>query len=685
MENKIQLFIVILSFSVASAFCSANSIENDSIFVREVESLMPQIVQWRLDELHQIRREATPLEYANICENYVRKYHDWKCGESAIELSVDSIIMKGIDYLFKERCFSDKSAPYILMRCATRLSETGYPEEAGLFAAIGVKVALTQGNGGYIYGELRCLESDLCANDRPESSLLTRLNMLRGFKSEYENSQGEDTYDRYLRHLLKTSELALNIDNIATADSILQEAFDFVYYRKDPDVASGKVSVIVPTSPFRFQMSAIESEIALKKGDCQKALDIQESLLWRYYESWSLRQLSTHDYISYFNAITLLIEAGRFNKKNCEHLVYASKIIKDWICNLSYKTSPRLRTSYYSSARSLIKSINSVLVNYTNVEDVNETIYNNVLLFRNLQLQVDRALLSNAHDDPRLDFDEYKDDFNSNILVAVLRPTLDFIRKQWGLERAALEKSEFLKWIQCDWATVNHSLPSNGIAIEFFTTQDKEHESYFAAIADNKADAPHIIKLFDATSIPDLSSARHYRDKSISEKIWGKLHKYITPGCIIYYSPESQLYNIAIEHLQSLSDKNLCMADIYRIWRVSSTRELAIDHNNKIGQQTKMAYFFDIDYDNSEDKIGVESSENRGSLINCLKTKGRFPRLKNFASSQYIERIAKTYGIKIDSYKNAAATKESIHGLYMDSIFLLIVYIETLIIKTYHL
>lgn len=663
MGNKIRLFIVILSFSVASAVGYANSIENDTLFVREIESLMPQMVQWRLDELHQIRQEVTSLKYAGICEYYTRKYHDWKYDESAVELSVDSIIMTGIDYLLKKRCFSDESVPYFLMRCATRLSETGYPEEARFFAAAGVEIALAQGNGGYIYEELRCLESDLDVDASREASLQTRLRMLRGFKSEYENSPGEDSHDRYLRHLLKTSELALNLDNADVADSLLQESLDLVYDRKNPDVASGKVSVIVPTSPYRFQMSAIASEIALKKGDCKMALDIQESLLWRYYESWVLRQLSAHDYISYFNAITSLIEAGRFNKQNCEHLVYASKIIKDWICNLSYKTSPRLRTSHYSSARSLIKRINSVLVNYMKVEEVNEAIYNNVLLFKNLQLQVDKALLLNAHDDPRLDFNEYKDDFNSNIVVAILRTTLDYLRKQWALEREALEKPEFLAWIQCDRATVSHSLPPNGIAIEFFTTQRNGLKSYFAAIADSKSDTPQIINLFDASSIPNFSSGRLYRDKSFSEKLWGKLHKYLTPGCSIYYSPEGQLYNIALEHLQSLNDKSLCIADVYRVSRVSTTRELSIDRNNNNAPKTKMAFFSDIDYDNPTDEISVDIPENRGSLIHCLKTKGRFSILKNFAGSKHIEHIAKTYGIEIDSYNNADATKEAFYGL----------------------
>lgn len=663
--------ILTLIFLIASFACYADNKADDSLFVRKIESMMPSMVEWRLDELHKIRREVSPLEYVGACEYYARKYYNWRIDKSAIELSVDSIIMEGIDYLLNERCFSDKSAPYLLMRCATRLSETGYSDEAALFASAGVTIASAQGNGGYIYGELRCLESDLEADKSPETSWRTRLNMLRGFKSEYVNSPSEDTYDCYLRNLLKTSELALQIDNVGMADSLLQESLDLVYDRKNPDVASGKVTVIVPPSAYRFQMSAIESEIALKKGDIQKTLDIQESLLWEYYECWVMRELSAHDYISYFNAVAILLEAGKFSEQNCENLVQASKIIKDWICNLSYKTTPRLRESYYTSARNLIRQINAELVKHVDFEDVNETIYDNVLLFKNLQLQVNRAFLLNKTIDSRLNFREYNEDFNSQVFIALLRTTLDYLQKQWNVEREALETSDFLRWIKCDWSTVHDCLPSDGIAIEFFTTRNSRHASYFAAVIDGKSSTPRILSLFDDSSIPDLSSDRPYRDKAFSMKVWGKLCEHFSPGDCIYYSPDGNLYNIALEHLQSLRDNDRCMADSYKIFRVSTTRELAMYRNNGNRQKPYMAIFSNIDYDtpshiqelDSMDNPYSSIDKNRGTLIASLKTKGRFRPLGISVDGLDLANIAGKYGIKYDLYEKASATFQAFQNL----------------------
>lgn len=666
-----RLLIVILSIFVASIAYSDDSIPDDTLFVRKIESLMPSMVAWRLDELHQIRREVTPLEYVGICEYYARKYHDWRCDESAIEMSADSIIWEGIDHLLKERNFNDRSTPYLLMRCATRLLETGYDFEAGMFASVGVEVALAQGNGGYIYGELRCLESDIYAANDPEGSLQTKLNMLRGFKSQYERQPKDDTYEQYLRNLIKSSELALRLDNVGVADSLLQESLDLVYDRKNPDVASRKVSVLLPMSPYRFQIAAIESEIALRKGDRQKSLDIQESLLWRYYEVWAMGELPTHDYISYFKAIASLIEADRFNKQNCEHLIYASKIIKDWICNLSFKTSPRLREAYYTAARNLIQQINAELVKHVGIEDVNETIYDNVLLFKNLQLQVNRAFLLNKPDDPRLNFSDYKEDFDSHVIVALLRTTLDHLHKQWSLEREALETSDFLKWIKCDWSAVRDCLPPDGVAIEFFTTQSNGHKSCYAAITDGKTSTPRILGLFDDSSIPALSSDRLYRDKTFSKKVWSKLCRHLSPGDCVYYSPDAKLYNIALEHLQSLTENDKCMADIYKILRVSTTRELAMNRNKGKGKKPRIAIFSNIDYDkpshieeeNPKGNLYDSIDKNRGSLISCLKTKGRFQPLGISVDSLDLAKIAENFGIKYDLYDKTSATVKAFQNL----------------------
>lgn len=669
MRFKLRFAVLILSLCIVSfAYSADGNGDEASKFLRKLESLMPSMADWRLDELHQIRQEVTPLEYVGICEYYAREYHDLKYDETAIKLSTDSIIMEGVDRILKEHCFTDKSVPYILMRCATRLYETGYPEDAALFAAVGAEVALKQRNGGYVYGELRCLESDLNAESNPEESLLVRLRMLDAFKSEYNRNPIEYTYERYLRNLIKTSELALLIDNVEIADSILQESLDLVYGRKNHDVVNGKVSMIIPTSSYRHRLSALESDIALKKGDAEKALDIQESLLWRYYECWASRNLSAHDYISYFNAIDALLKAKRFDKRNYINLIQASKIIKDWISGLSIKASPRLRNSYYTSARSLIQRINSVLVDYKDAEDVNETIYNNVLLFKNLQLQVNRALLLNINDDPRLDFQNYKNDFENSIRTAVLRTMFDYLCKQWRLERDALEGSDFRRWIKCDWNAVCLSLPSNCIAIEFFTTQHNGIETYYAAIANGRLNTPKVVRIFDESAIPDLGSDRLYRDKSFSKKIWGKLQKYITPDCILYYSPEGQLYNIALEHLQSLNGKNLCMADINRILRVSTTRELVMENSQKNEQMRKMAFFSNIDYDNTTDDINTDRinekrAYNRGSLISILKTQGKFARLGKSNDGGYIRRLAEANGIRFDSYKEASASIEAFQRL----------------------
>lgn len=215
MDYYIRLFVLILTLVSSTIVCKPNETGEDLRFKEKIDSLIPSIVQRRLDELHQIRNEVSALEYAVCSEYYSRKYYDLQNSFSEVELSAGSIIMEATGRLLEERRFTEPYAPYILMRCAEHLSETGYPKESALFAGIGIEVALTYNTGsGYIYGELRCLEADIDADDNPEGSLATRLRMLVGFKLEYERDANEDTFNRYLRNLIKTSELAIRLNNV---------------------------------------------------------------------------------------------------------------------------------------------------------------------------------------------------------------------------------------------------------------------------------------------------------------------------------------------------------------------------------------------------------------------------------------------------------------------------------------
>ena len=275
--------------------------------------------------------------------------------------------------------------------------------------------------------------------------------------------------------------------------------------------------------------------------------------------------------------------------------------------------------------------------------------------------------------DTRLEFDKYKNDFKSDIIVAVLRIKLDHLRKQWRLEREALETPDFMRWIKCDWSTVHDSLQSNEIAIEFFTTQRDEIETYYAAIINKKSTKPKIVKLFDASSIPDLTTDMPYRDKRFSRNVWGKLQDSFSNCDCIYYSPDGRLYDIAIEHLQSPAGNknNQCLADKYKIMRVSSTRELTSGRNDKNTTKPRVAFFSNIDYDRSSDmeedfpngNFDTEMSENRGSLITCIKTKGKFRPLVISADGIDLISIARKNGIQYELYDKTSATNQAFKKL----------------------
>ena len=266
------------------------------------------------------------------------------------------------------------------------------------------------------------------------------------------------------------------------------------------------------------------------------------------------------------------------------------------------------------------------------------------------------------------------------------------------LERHIVESSkefgDMTNFIKIDWKDVQKSLKSNDVAIEFTNVQTtKDSTVYAAIILTQNMESPVFVPLFEQKEIVRLlrgiapakpetpsddenrgatsfSSKRLgiYESTGLYDMLWKPLEKYFPENPRIYFAPSGMLHQIAVEyapinHGNTISDK-------YEIYRVSSTRFLAMDYIPKPMKNSVL--YGGIFYDSDTTTMKLESDryatrsvaynsfaafnkgEDRGSLNYLPGTKTEVENI--------IGKMKKNH-IKSTLYEGSQANEESFKAL----------------------
>ncbi len=153
------------------------------------------------------------------------------------------------------------------------------------------------------------------------------------------------------------------------------------------------------------------------------------------------------------------------------------------------------------------------------------------------------------------------------------------------LERELIEKSkvygDFTRNLTIDWEQVQSKLGDDDIAIEFvsFPTEN-DSMMYCALTLKNGYESPRMTPLFEAQNLAKIDRDGYYTTASIYNLVWKPLANEIGDAKNIYFSPTGELYNIAIESVP-IAEKDKYVFDKWNLYRLSSTRELAVTKSEK--------------------------------------------------------------------------------------------------------
>ena len=167
------------------------------------------------------------------------------------------------------------------------------------------------------------------------------------------------------------------------------------------------------------------------------------------------------------------------------------------------------------------------------------------------------------------------------------------------LEEQLIERSQvygdFTRNLSIDWRQVQKKLSKDDIAIEFVSFPINYDSVMYCALTLKKGyDAPKMIPLFESSQLDSVNREKCYESTVMAELVWKPLDEELKEAKNIYFAPDGELYNIAIESLP-YHDGVGYMFDRWNFYRLSSTRELAkIKYHPS---ETKAALYGGLNYD----------------------------------------------------------------------------------------
>lgn len=163
------------------------------------------------------------------------------------------------------------------------------------------------------------------------------------------------------------------------------------------------------------------------------------------------------------------------------------------------------------------------------------------------------------------------------------------------LVESSKELGDYTHRLSVEWKDVQKQLTDNDIAIEFVDLFDDKNEFYAALIIKKNLKNPQIVHLFDADELSTIKKNEYYTTPALNSLIWSKLQSYLNGVENVYFSPSGIFYTTGIEYLPD--ETGVPFSKRFNVCRLSSTRELALNHDKNPNRKAAVygGIFYDLD------------------------------------------------------------------------------------------
>lgn len=166
-------------------------------------------------------------------------------------------------------------------------------------------------------------------------------------------------------------------------------------------------------------------------------------------------------------------------------------------------------------------------------------------------------------------------------------------------ERKLLRSSNVYKQLKqyysIKYLDVRDALNDNDIAIEFIT-DSVNNGNYYALCLKKEYDSPHIVRLFSTSQIQGLTHGDDIEYDSLSTLVWQPLTTELIDVQRIFFAPTGILYKTPIEYATIANQEGTLFANKYRIYRLSSTRQLVISNTDSENNISSITLYGSLNY-----------------------------------------------------------------------------------------
>lgn len=251
--------------------------------------------------------------------------------------------------------------------------------------------------------------------------------------------------------------------------------------------------------------------------------------------------------------------------------------------------------------------------------------YNAILLAKgvllNSEMEISRLLLQSG--DPTLADDYRRLQADRMILnrqyekpVARRELSTDSLSRAIAdLERSLISRSkaygDYTRRLSVTWPQVASALSEGEMAVEFVAypiDDDASSSRYIAYVLRHGMTRPAMVPICLSSQLDAIPAASLYTTPDAARLIWQPLDSLMAGVETVYFSPDGQLYNIAIESLPAY-DGNGMTDDSRRLHRLSSTRLLASRREPRAS--TRATLYGGMQYSMSPDEMQVDGQRYR--------------------------------------------------------------------------
>lgn len=148
---------------------------------------------------------------------------------------------------------------------------------------------------------------------------------------------------------------------------------------------------------------------------------------------------------------------------------------------------------------------------------------------------------------------------------------------------------DYTRNLAINWQDVKRNLKDDDIAIEFLEVPVTNDSIVYAAMTLKQSyDSPHFTKLFSKRQLSELDENLYFSSTVLYDLVWKPLAEELKGSENVYFSPAGELHRIAIEYIPQ--DESTAFNELFNVYRLSSTRQLAVIHDEKGGMINAALY-----------------------------------------------------------------------------------------------